>query len=109
MDDFGTGYSSLSYLKRLPVQYIKIDGVFIRKLAESEVDQTIVRAVVDIARIMGKKTVAEFVGDEQTFELIKKIGIDYAQGYFIGKPAREIVALSTPQIIELTTRSTRSS
>lgn len=109
VDDFGTGYSSLSYLKRLPVQYIKIDGVFIRKLAESEVDQTIVRAVVDIARIMGKKTVAEFVGDEPTFELIRKIGIDYAQGYFIGKPAREIVALSTPQIIELTTRSARSS
>ncbi len=106
VDDFGTGYSSLSYLKRLPVQYIKIDGVFIRKLAESEVDQTIVRAVVDIARIMGKKTVAEFVGDEQTFDLIRKIGIDYAQGYFIGKPGREIEQLpSVGSVIDLTTRS----
>jgi len=105
VDDFGTGYSSLSYLKRLPVQYIKIDGVFIRKLAESEVDQTIVRAVVDIARIMGKKTVAEFVGDEQTFDLIRKIGIDYAQGYFIGKPTREIEPPSTSGVIDLSTKS----
>ena len=86
VDDFGTGYSSLSYLKRLPVQYIKIDGVFIKRLTESDVDQTIVRAIADIARIMNKRTIAEFVGDEATFNLIREIGIDYAQGWHVGKP-----------------------
>lgn len=90
VDDFGTGYSSLSYLKRLPVQYIKIDGSFIQRLSVSRVDQTIVRAIADIARIMGKETIAEFVGDEQTRQLIREIGIDYAQGYLIGAPAAEI-------------------
>jgi EAL domain-containing protein (putative c-di-GMP-specific phosphodiesterase class I) len=55
-------------------------------LAVNRVDQTIVRSIADIARIMGKRTIAEFVGDEQTLELIREMGIDYAQGYFIGKP-----------------------
>ena len=58
VDDFGTGYSSLSYLKRLPAEYIKIDGAFIRKLTESEVDESIVRAIAQIARVMGKRTIA---------------------------------------------------
>ena len=92
VDDFGTGYSSLSYLKRLPVQYIKIDGSFIQRLSVSRVDQTIVRAIADIARIMGKETIAEFVGDEQTRTLIREIGIHYAQGFLIGAPQPEIGA-----------------
>ena len=87
VDDFGTGYSSLSYLKRLPVQYIKIDGTFIRRLGRNRIDQTIVRAIADIARIMGKHTIAEFVGDEETMSIIREIGIDYAQGYYVGEPA----------------------
>ena len=86
VDDFGTGYSSLSYLKRLPVQYIKIDGAFIQRLSVNRVDQTIVRAIVEIARIMKKRTIAEFVGDEQTLTLIREIGIDYGQGFHIGEP-----------------------
>jgi EAL domain-containing protein (putative c-di-GMP-specific phosphodiesterase class I) len=86
VDDFGTGYSSLSYLKRLPVQFIKIDGTFIRRLGVNSIDQTIVRAIADIARIMGKQTIAEFVGDDETLRLIREIGIDYAQGYHVGKP-----------------------
>jgi diguanylate cyclase (GGDEF)-like protein len=90
VDDFGTGYSSLSYLKRLPLQYIKIDGSFIQRLTISRVDQTIVRAIADIARIMGKQTIAEFVGDEETKALIAKMGIDYAQGYLIGSPEPHI-------------------
>ena len=100
VDDFGTGYSSLSYLKRLPVAYIKIDGVFIQKLTESTVDQTIVRAISDIARIMGKKTVAEFVGDEQTMALIQELGIDYAQGFHIGKPQRELLPKDPENVVE---------
>jgi EAL domain-containing protein (putative c-di-GMP-specific phosphodiesterase class I) len=90
VDDFGTGYSSLSYLKRLPVHYIKIDGTFIKRLSASRIDQTIVRAIADIARIMGKHTIAEFVGDEDTLKLIGEIGIDYAQGYYVGKPAPSV-------------------
>ena len=103
VDDFGTGYSSLSYLKELPVQYIKIDGSFVRKLAESTVDQTIVRAIADIARIMGKRTVAEFVGDEKTLSIIREIGIDYAQGSLVGKPEEVLGAdIDAAQIIDIT-------
>lgn len=90
VDDFGTGYSSLSYLKRLPVQYIKIDGSFVQRLSVSKVDQAIVRAIADIARIMGKQTIAEFVGDSATLAIIREIGIDYAQGYHIGEPRRAV-------------------
>ncbi|MCZ6888739.1 MAG: EAL domain-containing protein [Gammaproteobacteria bacterium] len=86
VDNFGTGYSSLSYLERLPVQYIKIDGVFIGKLTQSKVDESIVRAIADIARLMGKSTMAEFVGDAATLDVVRDIGIDYAQGFHIGKP-----------------------
>ena len=86
VDDFGTGYSSLSYLKKLPVQYIKIDGAFIQKLTEDKADQTIVKAVSDIARLLGKSTVAEYIEDEKTLNLVRKLGVDYAQGFFIGKP-----------------------
>ncbi|MEM8765926.1 MAG: EAL domain-containing protein [Pseudomonadota bacterium] len=102
VDDFGTGYSSLSYLKRLPVQYIKIDGSFVQRLAVNRVDQTIVRAIADIARIMGKKTIAEFVGDAATLELIREIGIDYAQGYHVGAPAEELPGASSAAVVPFT-------
>ncbi|MEZ5553139.1 MAG: EAL domain-containing protein [Pseudomonadales bacterium] len=101
VDDFGTGYSSLSYLKRLPVQYIKIDGVFIQRLVVNRADQTIVRAIADIARIMGKRTVAEFVGDEATLTLIREIGIDYGQGFHIGKPAPVLPASPSGKVVPL--------
>ncbi len=97
VDDFGTGYSSLSYLKRLPVHYIKIDGAFIRRLTVNRTDQTIVRAIADIARIMGKRTIAEFVGDAETLKLIREIGIDYGQGFHIGKPISKIEDLDDRQ------------
>ena len=86
VDDFGTGYSSLSYLKKLPVQYIKIDGAFIQRLTEDAADQTIVKAISDIAGILGKRTVAEYVENAASLKLVRKLGIDYAQGFFIGKP-----------------------
>jgi diguanylate cyclase (GGDEF)-like protein len=90
VDDFGTGYCSLSYLKRLPVQFIKIDGSFCQRLAVNRVDQTIVRSIADIARIMGKQTIAEFVGDAPTLEMVREMGIDYAQGFHVGKPVPAI-------------------
>ena len=87
IDDFGSGYSSFSYLKRLPVDYLKIDGSFIRSLARDRVDQAAVRMIGEVARAAGIETVAEYVTSAATFELLAKYGIDYAQGYFIGKPA----------------------
>ena len=86
IDDFGAGYSSYTYLKRLPVHYIKIDGSFIKTLANDTVDQTIVRSISQIARATNKKTIAEHVPDTETFLLLRELGIDYAQGYFIGEP-----------------------
>ena len=70
----------------MPVQYIKIDGAFIQRLAVNRVDQAIVRAIAEIARIMKKRTIAEFVGDEETLTLIREMGIDYAQGFHISEP-----------------------
>lgn len=90
LDDFGVGYSSFYYLKHLPVDYVKIDGSFIRNLADSPDDQVFVRAMAEVARGFGKKTVAEFVGDERALALLRTFGVDYAQGYFIGKPAEDI-------------------
>jgi diguanylate cyclase (GGDEF)-like protein/PAS domain S-box-containing protein len=86
LDDFGAGFGSFSYLKNFPFDCLKIDGDFIRGLTTSTVDQLVVRALVDIARGMGKKTVAEFVTDEKTAGLLRKLGVDSAQGYHIGMP-----------------------
>ena len=87
IDDFGTGYSSFSYLKRLPVDYLKIDGSFIKGLVRDRVDQSMVRMVGEVARAAGMQTVAEHVHSAAALSLLAKYGIDYAQGFFIGRPA----------------------
>lgn len=86
LDDFGAGFGSFYYLKHLPIDYLKIDGDYVRDLTSSDTDQVIVKAVVQLASGLGKRTVAEFVGDQATLDLITEIGADYAQGYFIGPP-----------------------
>ena len=86
LDDFGAGFGSFYYLKNFPFDYLKIDGEFIRSLGASSVDQLVVQAIVSIARGMGKKTVAEFVGDAAAVRLLRKSGVNYAQGYHIGTP-----------------------
>ncbi|MDB5808297.1 MAG: hypothetical protein JWN94_419 [Betaproteobacteria bacterium] len=86
LDDFGIGMSSFAYLKYLPVDYIKIDGVFVRDMADDPMDQAIVEAINRIAHILGLKTVAEFVEDATIMERLRAIGVDYAQGYFVAKP-----------------------
>jgi len=86
LDDFGTGFGSFIYLKHLPVSILKIDGEFIHQLKDSEVDQRIVRAIVYIAEALGKQTVAEWVGDQETLQLLSSLNVDYAQGYYVGKP-----------------------
>jgi diguanylate cyclase (GGDEF)-like protein/PAS domain S-box-containing protein len=87
LDDFGSGFSSFYYLKHLEFDYLKIDGEFIVNLVASSTDQLLVQAVVDIARGLGTQTVAEFVGDDCTVELLRQFGVDYGQGYHLGRPA----------------------
>jgi diguanylate cyclase (GGDEF)-like protein/PAS domain S-box-containing protein len=86
LDDFGAGFGSFYYLKHLPFDYLKIDGDFIRQLPSSKPDQLTVQAIVQIAHGLGKRTVAEFVGDDATLELLDRFGVDYAQGYHTGRP-----------------------
>jgi EAL domain-containing protein (putative c-di-GMP-specific phosphodiesterase class I) len=87
LDDFGVGFGSFYYLKHLPCDYLKIDGEFIRNLSESPADQVFVRAMVELARGLGKQTIAEFVEDEATLRLTRQLGVDFAQGYHVGRPA----------------------
>jgi len=95
LDDFGAGFGSFYYLKSLPFDYFKIDGDFIRGIVASPTDQLVVEAIVGIAQGMGKKTIAEFVPDEDTSRLLEKSGVDYAQGYHVGRPRplREVLPL----------------
>lgn len=86
LDDFGTGFGSFYYLKSLPFDYFKIDGDFIRGLAANPIDKLVVRAIVDIARGMSKKTIAEFVTDDETARLLEETGVDYLQGFHFGRP-----------------------
>jgi diguanylate cyclase (GGDEF)-like protein/PAS domain S-box-containing protein len=86
LDDFGSGLSSFGYLKNLPVDTLKIDGMFVRDILDDEIDQAMVKSINEIGHVMGKKTVAEFVENEAIVERLKELGVDYAQGYHIGKP-----------------------
>ncbi|MFZ6645121.1 EAL domain-containing protein [Undibacterium sp. TJN25] len=86
LDDFGVGMSSFSYLKHLPVDYLKIDGSFIKEIVNSPTDRAMVESINQIGHVMGKQTIAEFVEDDAIIACLKQIGIDYAQGYGIGRP-----------------------
>lgn len=87
LDDFGRGFSSFYYLRHLPVDVVKIDGEFIRDLAREPSDQLLVRSMVEMAHGLGLRVVAEFVGDEETLELLRSYGADFAQGHHLGVPA----------------------
>jgi len=86
LDDFGAGFNSYSYLKQFPVDILKIDGSFITNLENDSVDQLLVKSMIDIAHGLGKKTVAEFVERQSTMDLLTSYGVDYIQGYLLGKP-----------------------
>ncbi len=95
IDDFGTGFSSFNYIKNYPVDYIKIDGMFIQNLVNEPTDQILVKSMVDIAHNLGKKVVAEYVENQETVDLLRTYGVDYVQGYHLGKPmpAAELLEL----------------
>jgi EAL domain-containing protein (putative c-di-GMP-specific phosphodiesterase class I) len=95
LDDFGAGFGSFQYLKHLPFHYLKIDGDFIRSLPSSRKDQLVVQALVGVARGMGKQTIAEYVGDELTMCLLRDYGVDYAQGFEVGRPCPQVEAFAS--------------
>ena len=90
LDDFGSGLSTFDYLKQLDVDYVKLDGSLVRDVATSRVSQAMVHAVNYVAHVMGMKSIAEYVESDAIMQALKKLSVDYAQGYAIGKPARFI-------------------
>src|SRR5271165_4653946 len=86
LDDFGAGFGSFQYLKHLPFDYLKIDGDFIHALPRSHTDQLVVKALVGVVRGLGRQTIAEFVGDAHTLSMLRDYGVDYAQGFVVGRP-----------------------
>jgi EAL domain-containing protein (putative c-di-GMP-specific phosphodiesterase class I) len=86
LDDFGAGFSSFSYLKHLPIDYVKIDMEFIRDVRWNAFDQRLVQAMVDISHALDIKTVAEGVEDAETVAVVKSLGVDQVQGFYVGRP-----------------------
>lgn len=91
LDDFGVGYTSFVHLLELDLDYIKIDGSFIRQLVVRKRDQVLVKTIVDMAKNLGVKTIGEFVDKKEIIPILKELGVDYAQGYYIGKPSPSLI------------------
>jgi EAL domain-containing protein (putative c-di-GMP-specific phosphodiesterase class I) len=88
LDDFGTGLSSFGYLKHFPVDYLKIDGSFVREILRDPIDREMVRSINEIGHLTGKLTIAEFAENAEIIAMLKSIGVDYAQGYGVSMPQR---------------------
>lgn len=101
LDDFGTGYSSFSYLQKLHFDFIKIDGVFVQDLPNNPVDQKMIRLIAEIGREAGMKIVAEYVQNAESLALLADLGVDLAQGYFVGRPMKKPKSKSTPISLSL--------
>jgi Amt family ammonium transporter len=86
LDDFGSGLSSFGYLKTLPVDYLKIDGIFVRDILKDPIDRALVESINNIGHLMNLRTIAEFVECEAAFDLLSDIGVDFVQGYYIAEP-----------------------
>jgi diguanylate cyclase (GGDEF)-like protein len=86
LDDFGSGMSSFSYLKNLPVDFLKIDGYFVRDIVKDPIDKAMVRAIHEVGRVMGLQTIAEFVENDEILAILRQIGVNYAQGYGVARP-----------------------
>jgi len=108
LDDFGTGYSSFSYLQKLHFDYIKIDGAFVHDITNNPVDQKMIKLISEIGREANMQTIAEYVQNAESLELLGELGVDLAQGYFVGRPTKRPLYKSTPISLSLQ-RSKRSS
>ncbi len=109
LDDFGAGFSSFSYLKNFPLDYLKIDGAFISGIIDDPVDQAMVKAINDVGHTMGIETIAEYVESEEIAMLLRTVGVDYAQGFWIARPERLVLGerVSTLEAKEILLKSGR--
>jgi diguanylate cyclase (GGDEF)-like protein len=96
LDDFGTGYSSFSYLQKLHFDYIKIDGAFVHDITNNPVDQKMIKLIAEIGREANMQTIAEYVQNAESLELLGELGVDLAQGYFVGRPTMRPLYKTTP-------------
>jgi PAS domain S-box-containing protein len=108
LDDFGTGFGSFTYLKNMPIAYIKIDIDFVREIASNPANQHLVKATVGLARDFGYETIAEGVEDAESLALLKEYGVDFAQGFHIGRPAPLDAVVSAPMASAVTDQSPSS-
>ncbi len=86
LDDFGSGLSSFAYLKTLPVNYIKIDSSFVKDISRDKIDRAMVESIIQVGKVMKLMTIAEHVEDELTLAVLREIGVDFVQGYYLGLP-----------------------
>jgi len=107
LDDFGTGYSSFSYLQKLHFDFIKIDGAFVHDILNNPVDQKMIKLIAEIGREAQMQTIAEYVQNAESLELLGELGVDLAQGFFVGRPAKRPLFRSTP--ISLSSRRNKIS
>ena len=106
LDDFGAGASSFGYLKNLKVDVIKIDGQFIKDIVDDPLDDAAVRCFVDVAKVLGVKTIAEYVDKDAVLKRVVELGIDYAQGFYLHKPEsieKLVCELSIPRLNKVPT------
>jgi len=92
LDDFGTGLSSFGYLKHFPVDYLKIDGSFVKEILHDPIDREMVRSINEIGHLTGKQTIAEFAENQEIINMLQSLGVDYAQGYGVSQPQRVLKA-----------------
>jgi EAL domain-containing protein (putative c-di-GMP-specific phosphodiesterase class I) len=90
LDDFGSGYNSFHYLRELRFEYVKIDGTFVRNILNSKIDYALVHNLSNLCQDIGIQTVAEFVENQEIYDALKHMGINYAQGFHISMPSREM-------------------
>jgi diguanylate cyclase (GGDEF)-like protein/PAS domain S-box-containing protein len=95
LDDFGTGLSSFGYLKHFPVDYLKIDGSFVKEILHDPIDREMVRSINEIGHLTGKQTIAEFAENQEIINMLQSLGVDYAQGYGVSQPQRVLKAASS--------------
>jgi EAL domain-containing protein (putative c-di-GMP-specific phosphodiesterase class I) len=97
LDDFGTGFGTFTYLKKLPISHLKIDIEFVRDLVASSANQYVVKAIVNLAQGFDCQTIAEGVEDEATLNLLRDLGVDFAQGFYLGRPERCVSGALAPE------------